>query len=463
MRIRSSWGSGHRCLGVAPMEVTLMSGMNRPARGRVALIYPRPDFDTVPSLTNAVEVLASAGYYVDVLTYTSPTYVLPSPTNPLVKLRVPPLARRLSERLREIGWHPGPRATMSPLQRIQASTLWFVCRAVHTLRNPVVRFYRLQQMRLLHRRVPYRCVIGVDPLGLVLAARWARSMRIPHVYWSLELLMEDEIKGRRDAELKRLERSLGSKSAITIVQDPERAQLLVRESRVRSERIVLVPNAPMGPARRRPSRYWHRYFKLPDDSRVVLYAGSLSPWSALDDVVQAVRSWPSGWIFVIHSRSDASIPPDVARYADQRNSNVYVSRSPVPGHQFERLVDGADIGIAFYRPLGHSTYTQKNLETLGLSSGKVANYLRAGLPVILNATTSLASVIKRARCGIVVQDGNQIPAAISAISNRYAQYSESATRLFDSELAFQANFAPVMRLIEEMETGTEGPGRWQES
>jgi len=41
------------------------------------------------------------------------------------------------------------------------------------------------------------------------------------------------------------------------------------------------------------------------------------------------------------------------------------------------LIDGADIGLAFYVPVDGSSFTQSNVHTIGLSSGKLAYYLRA--------------------------------------------------------------------------------------
>ena len=55
------------------------------------------------------------------------------------------------------------------------------------------------------------------------------------------------------------------------------------------------------------------------------------------------------------------------------------------------LIDGADVGLAFYVPTGGSSFTGTNVGTIGLSSGKLAYYLRAGLPVIVNRAASISA------------------------------------------------------------------------
>ena len=83
------------------------------------------------------------------------------------------------------------------------------------------------------------------------------------------------------------------------------------------------------------------------------------------------------------------------------------------------LVDGADIGIAFYVSTGDSTYTGQNVQSLGLSSGKIAYYLRAGIPVIVNQAGSISELLRREKCGIVVENGQEIGRAIAEIAQQY--------------------------------------------
>ena len=121
---------------------------------------------------------------------------------------------------------------------------------------------------------------------------------------------------------------------------------------------------------------------------------------------------------------------------------------PVPRAEYSTLVDGADIGVAFYVPTAGSTYTQRNIQDIGLSSGKVASYLRAGLPVIVNETASVSHFLYREGCGIVVKDASGIAAAIKGIATDYFQYSKQACAFFRQHLDFAECFGEVASCLD---------------
>ncbi len=114
------------------------------------------------------------------------------------------------------------------------------------------------------------------------------------------------------------------------------------------------------------------------------------------------------------------------------------------------LVDGADIGIAFYVPQAGSTYTQLNIQTIGLSSGKIAYYLRAGLPVIVNENTSVSGLVRREGCGISIEKGQDIGKAIARIAENYDEYSERACKAFSQNFEFAHRFKDVINRLDSL-------------
>src|SRR5262249_5061177 len=150
------------------------------------------------------------------------------------------------------------------------------------------------------------CFIGVDPDGLELAHQLAQGTTATLGYYSLELLLSSELVSDADRRTKQVERELSRQAAFVVVQDAARGQLLVDDNDLDERRLVLVPNAPLGPARRRPSAYWHRRFELPPEQRVLLHAGSLGAWTGIDQVVDSTPTWPSDWTLVVHTRYDAA-------------------------------------------------------------------------------------------------------------------------------------------------------------
>jgi hypothetical protein len=126
------------------------------------------------------------------------------------------------------------------------------------------------------------------------------------------------------------------------------------------------------------------------------------------------------------------------------------SLKPVPHQDYDTLIDGGDVGLAFYLPNSNSAYTQRNVQTIGLSSGKLAHYLRAGLPVIVNRSASIAGPIARAGAGLAVDDAADIGAGLSTVASNYQSFSAAAVAFFQQQLDFRRAFASVVQRLEAL-------------
>jgi hypothetical protein len=412
--------------------------------GSIGLVYPRANLDTVPSLTSAAEILAERGYAVDIYTYLAAGQAPPRFASPRI-------------RLRPLGTEGVADASTAGLRAVARRAGWL---RRSPLRAPLVRGYALVGAGLTHgsrllatraadRTAGYRCVIGVDPDGLALAHRLAHGA--PVAYYSLELLLTPEVSSEADRRLKEQERRLLREAAFVVIQDAERGRLLVEDNDVAWERLLLVPNAPPGPARRRRSEVWQRRFGLRPDQRVVLHSGSLGDWTGIEAILASVPTWPDEWVLVVHTRYDAessSYVDHLRARADPRR--VFFSLKPVPREMLDELVDGADVGLAFYVPTAESAYTQTNIQTIGLSSGKLAYYLRAGLPVIVNAQASVSGLLDASGCGRAVADAGGIADALGAVAADYAAFSQRACAFFAQHLDFARAFEAVVERIEAL-------------
>jgi glycosyltransferase involved in cell wall biosynthesis len=295
----------------------------------------------------------------------------------------------------------------------------------------------------------YTCVIGVDPDGLVLAHSIAGGARLG--YYSLELLLSAELATANEIQLKERERELSRQAVFVVVQDEGRGRLLAEDNGIEWGRIALVPNAPPGPARRRPSGYWHARFGLPTEARVVLHSGSLGDWTGIERIIESVPGWPAEWKLVVHTRYDA----ESSDYVDQLRQRadpgrVLFSLKPVPRQEYEPLIDGADVGVAFYVPTPGSAYTQQNVQMIGLSSGKLAYYLRAGLPVIVNRDASIGAEVESHGMGAAVGDAAEIGLALERIAANYAECAARSLDFFTRRLDFASAFAEVVRRVDAL-------------
>ena len=417
-------------------------------KGRIAIVYPWANLDTVPSLCNASYLLSQRGYEVDILTYTSDEFKMPTFDNGinLIVLRhlpsTPTALRKLGQRAqlcngRFVSFLLRVYGELKELKR-QAS-------------NFLVAIRQSQRLREVHRLNPYRCFIGVDPEGLSQAHILAKSLHVPVAYYSLELLLSQEVASPTKRRRKKREITLSRMAPFIFIQDLERAGLLAEDNGIPREQFVLVPNAPLGPARRHRSNYWHEQFDLPSDFHVVLHAGSVEGWTGVKEIVQSVKLWPEHWVLVVHTRDQGEASTDVEELRKLAlPGRVVFSLKPVPRQEYDRLVDGADIGIAFYVPQAGSTYTQLNVQTIGLASGKIAYYLRAGLPVIVNATTTMSGVVRREGCGISIEKGQDIGKAIARITDNYDKYSNQACQAFTKNFEFAHQFGEVLNRLDSL-------------
>jgi glycosyltransferase involved in cell wall biosynthesis len=417
---------------------------------RIALFYPWPNLDSVPSLCAAIEVLAQQGFHVDVFTLASQEF--PSPTFHHERVSV--------FGTRALGDSPGVR--QFPRSRYGPPVKLLLGPVKRLLKRLFFRDAELPMALLMqrHREILYKCLIGVDPNGLELAGRLSSRLGIPFVYWSLELLLSNELaRTRREKHqwkrLKECEITLSQKAAVIIIQDEERAKLLADDNALPMHKFVFVPNAPLSSLSQFPGRsgYWHRQLDLPKEQHTVFHSGSLNYWTSITEIVRSVEGWPRDWILLVHTRFFSGQDPLLRKLQDIAfRGRVFFSTEPASRAEYPKLVAAADIGIAFYRP-GPSVFTQENIRTIGFSSGKIAYYLQAGLPVIVNRWPSISRLVHNEGCGVVVDEPGEIGSAIMDISKRYGEYANNARKTFKRYLDPSRGLQELLKRIDRVSGG----------
>ncbi len=373
---------------------------------RVGIVYPNANVDTVPSLIGAAEAFAEHGYDVDLFAYTHAGQPAPRFNSSRIRLRslgVEGLAEHSSVGLRSLvnraSWIP--TVARAPLAR-----------GYQVLGAGLAHGSRLaaRAAALAEPAEAFACVIGVDPDGLALAQSIGHGA--PVGYLSLELLLSYELTTSAEQELKVQERELSRQAAFVIVQDEARGRLLAEDN---------------------------------------VHSGSLGDWTGIEAIVDSASDWPEPWVLVIHTRYEAessAYVDDLRQRADRRR--VWFSLKPVPRQEYDPLIDGADVGLAFYVPTSGSSFTQSNVQTIGLSSGKLAYYLRAGLPVIVNRAASIAESVEVSGCGVAVEDAAQIARALDQIATEYDRLSSRACDFFTERLDFRRAFGEVVRRVDAL-------------
>ena len=308
-------------------------------------------------------------------------------------------------------------------------------------REPVAKL-TLQFLRWVRPRIAqeqYGTVIGVGIRGLMVAARLKRrGLRVG--YHCLELYPSPEAKSLQQKFFKRLERWAHRKMDFTLVQDPMRAKMLADDNRVPIDSMTLLPVAGLGPAEVKRSDHLHVKLRIPRAKKIVLYAGTIDAvFSLAPELMIAAQSWPEEYVFVLHANAISGERPD-------DNGRVYFSTEPVPYAEIEKVMSSAWAGLALYRPIN------ENMRCIGLSSGKLSEYLRNGVPVLASDLPIMGDLVRETRCGVAVQSVADVGEALREIARDYSGFSARAVNCFDQKLAHERYIDGVIAAIAGQQT-----------
>jgi glycosyltransferase involved in cell wall biosynthesis len=419
---------------------------------RVAIFFWEGYVGVAPSIINALTMLASAGYGVDLITRsTREALYAQAPSFP-TNVHIYSMQTTSEQKSSSTSTPPGVSVTeadTSIMARLKACLPSWIKRP---LRNAIDRFRILAELRhflifgMGHLRgKSHVCIIGVDMFGVIPAAIAAVAKRLPLVYWSLELKFLREFSQQPMRTLKRLERLCARRAMVSLVQDQYRAESLICENGIRPHRVILVPNGPLGSPPGIRSDYLQRKFGL-GDRTILLHIGEISEQVLSFELAQEAASWPDNWVLVLHERQKRhESGPYLKKIARAANGKAVLSLNPVDYRDLDRVVCSGHIGLVLYRAeLG------PNFAQIVGASGKLGHYLRCGLPVICLALPGFRNLMDQYRCGECIEALAEIPGAIRKILNNYHEYSRNAVRCYEESFEFETRFKPVIARIQEL-------------
>jgi len=221
----------------------------------------------------------------------------------------------------------------------------------------------------------YDIVIACGIRGLFVVGTLALVSRIRYGYNSLEIYSGARYEHGIGRWFKCLERWFNRKACISIIQDSKRADLLRRINRLGSQLIALFPNAPYQSTNileEQRDRFLRR-FGIPEEAALVVYSGSLQTrWSGLRRILDSVSGLDNEHVLFLQMRAATNF--DVGEGIEEllNSGKLVISDKPLSVEEYDCLVQAAKIGIAWYES------DEENIHYAGLSSGKIAHYLRWG-------------------------------------------------------------------------------------
>ena len=386
-------------------ESSLSSVESAPSIG-IVLECDRP-LSTFPSICNSVELLEKSEFSVSL-------FILDS-MNVDIRLSGTQVSR--FKRLRLLGWR-------------QLSWLGSVVSIFLTL---------CRHGRNLH------FLWATQGTELIAVALYCFVKRIPYAHFCLEI---DAKANRRPFRIGiyRSVTSLAVRGAtFVVVQDEVRREMFRSAYHAHNARFFLVPNSYVGSRNERTDFLRSKYgFDRADT--VVLYAGGIERWALSEKFFSGLAHWPKELKLVLHGWSRDGFLEQMQAHINTANgdgANVFVSSDFLSEEQYSHMVSSADVGIVWYR-----SDVGDNVLKIGLSSGKLAMFLRCGIPVVVpDYVEGLNEYVEKFGFGELAHDEQLIPTAVQSIRANREVYSQKASAFFSSHLDFEKCFAPVLEAM----------------
>jgi hypothetical protein len=386
---------------------------------RMAVFEPHPDLATNPSLVCLLQALNQSGAQIDLFMPHSGPYPMQ-----FGNVSRYPYPEAFSF------WHGGVRCTLQgwrdSARSVQADDMFSAYR--------------------------YDLIFGVDSAGIIKGYKYAKRHQVPLAYLCFEIFFREELTLPKEIQEKGEECAASQFADLVVIQDRWRARLLAAENGIPFEKFVFLPVSPCGPTKEKKSNYLRAVFGIAEEKSIVLHSGSFYEWTYAEELLENVKIWPEDFVLVIHTRfKPRVVHRSVRKVQRSRLPNVYLSCEPVAQEEYDKLVSSADIGLVLYKPMGPSRFTQKNIETIGLASGKFSSYLKNGIPVISISQAGYADLLKDYAYGEDLPSFSQMADALRRIRSKHSFHKSEALRLFREKLDFHIHW-PTMksRLIEVM-------------
>jgi glycosyltransferase involved in cell wall biosynthesis len=278
-------------------------------------------------------------------------------------------------------------------------------------------------------------LISIDRHG-VIEGNFLTSVIKRHIHFSYEIFFESETSVR----YKETERSCYHRVELLVIQDKKRAEIFEKENKIILP-IFLLPVSG--------GAFNFHNTNQKKLGKHILALGSLADWTMIPDLIDCVINDEISIPVILHGRYGA-LPKQLEERIRGNNYLKISSKHFTDEQKFYEFVTQAYAGYAMYKPIKGNKYLGKNIEDLGLSSGKISTFLSCGVPVITNITGEFASLIKEYKAGIVISEAHEIPYAIELISKSREQFSIGAKQLFKEKLSFNLYEQKLMNIISDM-------------
>lgn len=277
-------------------------------------------------------------------------------------------------------------------------------------------------------------LIGVEALGISLTSGLSANKKV--IYYNMELLQGKACRDYRWKSIKSMELQSLKEVTAVVIQNNERAKVFCAVNNFDRNRVELLPIFPIGECIAQRTDSFRRMFDISEDKSIVVYAGNFQPWAFCHEIIESVREWDTDFVLIMHTWNKGCLCSTYFRKMVEMSKGlpIFFSTEPVAYAELPSLLASAHIGLLFYEPIDEN-FT----EILG-SSNKLAEYLKACLPVVTLSGGSLADFVMSKGIGLAVDRFSDLPAALRKIRLEHHSYRQACGECYGNEMGFGTHF-----------------------
>lgn len=282
-------------------------------------------------------------------------------------------------------------------------------------------------------------IIAVDPIGLIIGGRIKLLIKkIKLHYFSFEIFFQDELVGNTYFEkLKRKEIKYTHQIDCLLIQDEERSQLLFQENKITGANIQqffipVAPNSVLIPGDNRQK--WRTKLGISDDKIVLLHSGSLEKWSGGEMLIDLINlGLGENQLLLIHTKTPLDLSNPIHReiYSlQERDLPILIHETVFSDfEEYLAFLQIADLALTLYEKDLSSPYSGKNIEHIGLASGKFSCYLSQGIPVIVTYSKMYEKLNLEQNFAFIVKNVAEIQKLLLSLKKEDLQHKKLSSKI----------------------------------
>ena len=290
-------------------------------------------------------------------------------------------------------------------------------------------------------------LICIDSITLISAYIYKTVLRkrFEMIFWSLEISSYSKID-LLDRLLHKIEFH-ALKNVISIIsQSKERLDLITNLKKIGTDTVdcFYIPHSRLKSKNIERRIYFNNTFNIHQENTILLHLGWIHDVMDSYNLAKSTFTWKSNLQLVFHERARRdNNDPYIKSISDLNSESVHLSLRPVPYENLGNLIASCDIGIVVYKPDQYGV----SWTNIAKASGKLADYLAFGKPVLCSNQSDLKNLIEKYGFGFTFDDYSEIPSLVSKINEFYDHFSNNALNCFIEEFEFSKFFNPFLNKL----------------